>query len=189
MRRLTLVFGLTILCLATAQSSFIFAFPRGRGRGDDQSRQPSQEHPLDVSADVRLTVEATRDKYEQLEPIKLELELINLSGGDVTFEDVSGCELFGFNVFDVKHHLTVEDATRSARVLASKPSTHGPITIRAGTSRRFTAYPNLCIDMTVVTNYTIDVTMRLKRSLDGRRCLTKSKQIRVEVTPLSSKPR
>ncbi len=138
---------------------------------------------LDVSADVRLSIIPTRDHFEQLEPIKLRIELANLSKGDMTFDAHSECHQFGFDIVNLTHNLAIEEFTNYGK-LQDDGTGRANVVLKPGDTQRFTVYPNLCIDMTAPRLYSIVATMELRRPSDGRRCFTRSKPIRVEVTSL-----
>jgi len=152
------------------------------GQPGPAAPRPPRPPPLDVSDEVRLTIAAVRDRYEQLEPIKLRVELTNLSKSDMSYEDETECRLIGFEIVDLLSTVAVEDVTNYSKFLnANRKPGRGPILLKPGETLRFTAYPNLCIDLTLPRRYSIAATMELKRTADGRRCVTRGKLIFVEV--------
>jgi hypothetical protein len=183
-----LAFVLVILCFAGGRSSGIITQQQNAGQPAPGSSgwsptQPPEPPAIDVSSEVRLTIAATKDQYEQLEPIKLRVELTNFSEDEITFKDVSECRIIRYEIVDMTRNVAVVDLTKYGKLNDNKPG-RGQIALRHGNPFRISAYPNLCIDMTAPALYSIVATMELKRTTDGRRCMTRSKAVRVEVTPL-----
>jgi hypothetical protein len=189
MMRLNLAFVLAFMFFAAVRPASVFARFQNPGQpGGSPSRstpRPPEEPFIDISADVRLTIVATCGRYEQLEPIKLRVSLANLSKSDMTYQDLSECQIFGFDIVHITHNIAVKNPTNYGKFLVNNSKGgHGPITLKSGETMHFTVYPNLYIDMTAPGLYSIAATMELKRPADGRRCVTRSKAIRVEVKPL-----
>lgn len=55
--------------------------------------------------------------------------------------------------------------------------------VRPGETRGFSASPNLCLDMTAPSLYSIALTMKIVRTADSRACITRSEPIHVAVIP------
>jgi hypothetical protein len=183
-----LAFVLAISFLAMVQSSEVIApqqNPDQQGQGVPiwSSRRPAEPAPIDISPEVQLTIVSTKEQYEQLEPIKLRVELKNLSKDEITYKDVSECRLLSYEIIDITRNVAVVDTTRYGKFNYNGPG-RGSVLLKPDGTRRTSVYPNLCIDMTAPAVYSITASMDVKRSADDRRCITRSKPIRVEVTPL-----
>ena len=139
--------------------------------------------PLDLSNRVLLTVKAEKDRYEQLEPIFLHLEVTNRMDTTVWFDDVKAFDLFQFEIQDLSTHRLVDSTTNFAK-FPNPNNGHGPVELQPGKPMRFSVCPNLYVDLTVPATYTITMIMRLKDAPFGRPCIARGNVILVEVVHL-----
>ncbi len=174
-----------LLGVVVAQSVEGLQIPNVSGEQPARTSPRSPElPPADVSGEVSLTITAEKRQYEQLEPVKIRLKLINNSKVTYTFEDASDCLIFGYEIVDLASGNLVDSATSYGKLSPSKPG-RGRVKVEAGKSIEFSGCPNLCIDMTVPTSYSIAATMKLKTSTGDRPYVARSKILLVEVVPLS----
>ena len=139
----------------------------------------AQPAPLDLTNNVLLTVKAEQNRYEQLEPIFLHLEVTNHGDTSVWLDQAVVCGPFKYEILDLTAHQLVDAPTNFAKHKNPKPGRE--VELRHGQPMRFTVCPNLYVDLTVPTNYSVATLIRLKDGVHGRPCVARGNIVLVEV--------